>query len=111
MLEPAARATGRRGHMALSTRHWDGQATAGAAEGALGRDRPAASGSSCRWNAADQDFTRRVAARTTGGAVTAAAILAPCARKATSMPVSATAATAIRPDGDRVVATWPAGSQ
>src|SRR5580658_11188107 len=109
MLETAARATRKRGHMGLSPRHWSGQATVGAAEGALGRDRPAASGSSCRWNAADQDFTRNVAARTSGRAVTAAAILAPCARKATSMPVSATAATAIRPDGDGVVATWPAG--
>jgi hypothetical protein len=52
-----------------------------------------------------------VAARTSGRAVTAAAILAPCARKATSMPVSATAATAIKPDGDGVVATWSAGGQ
>src|ERR1700728_5264995 len=105
MLETAARATCRRAQMALSTRHWDGQATAGATEGALGRDRPAASGSSCRWNAADQDFTRSVTPRTSGRAVTAAAILAPCARKATSMPVRATAATAIRPDGDGMVAT------
>src|SRR5580658_1133574 len=84
-------------------RLWNGQAAAGAAEGALGRDRPAASGSSCRWNAADQDFSRSATARPVSGrAVTAAAILAPCARKAASMPVSATAASAIRPDADGV---------
>ena len=35
----------------------------------------------------------------------AAAILVPYARKATSMPVSAIAATAIRPDGDGLAAT------
>ncbi len=77
-----------------------GQAAAGAADGALGRTCPGASGLSCRWNAALQDFLRRATARPISGPEAyCSASLADCASSATTAPASATAATAMRPDG------------
>src|SRR5262252_1577512 len=80
-------------------------AAAMAAEGALGRGRPAASGSRCSWYAARQDFSRSAAARLASG--TAAArrpSLAPLARHTVSAPArtapaSTVTASADRPDG------------
>ena len=56
------------------------QAAAGAADGALGRGLPAASGSRCRRNAAHQDFSRRPAARRVSGAVVRRARSGRCPR-------------------------------
>ena len=78
------------------------QAAAGAADGALGRGLPAASGSRCRRKAAHQDFSRRPAARRLSGtAVTARAIRALSATAATTRPIrtadSTAALTTVRP--------------
>src|SRR5271166_3176111 len=72
------------------------QAAAGTAVGALGRGRPAASGSRWRRYAADQDFSRRPAARrVSGGAVAIRAMRAPSAATAATRPISTAASTAV----------------
>ena len=72
------------------------QAAAGAADGALGRGLPAASGSRCRRKAAHQDFSRRPAVRRVSGAtVTARAIRALSATTATTRPITTAASTAV----------------
>ncbi len=78
------------------SRAGEGQTAAGTADGALGRGRPAASGSRWRWNAADQDFSRRPATRlVNGGAVAIRAIRAPSAATAATRPISTAARTAV----------------
>src|SRR5581483_3638972 len=80
------------------------KAAAGAAEGALGLDRPAASGSRWRRNAARQDFSRSAEARRTSGRAAESgdgqATEAIRARTAASMaPARTVPARAVRPDG------------
>src|SRR5258708_25267222 len=86
-----------------------GQAAAGATDGALGRARPAASGSRWRRNAAHHDFSRRPAARLTRGPdVTARARRVLPARTVTIRPATT---------ADRMAAlsapkaAWPAHTQ
>jgi hypothetical protein len=84
----------------MPARMRESQAAAGAAEGALGLVRPAASGLSSRWNTAPRDFSLRALARPLSGrAVTAAPILAPWARNATARPARTMAAHASMPVG------------
>src|SRR6201999_3646158 len=72
-----------------------GNQAAGAAEGARGRGPPAASGSRCRRNAADQDFFCKPAARPrNGAAVMDRAIRALPAIVAATRPARTTARTA-----------------
>lgn len=73
-----------------------GQAAAGAAEGALGRGRPAASGSRWRRKAARQDFSRSADARPLSGI---ASVIRPIrearAKHAPSAPTRTATASAV----------------
>src|SRR5689334_10183927 len=84
-------------------------AAAGTAEGALGLDRPAASGSRWRRNAAPQDFSRSAEARRISGWAADSgdgeATEAIRARTAASMaPARTVPASAVSPDG--LAASW-----
>jgi hypothetical protein len=82
-----------------------GQAAAGTADGARGRVRPAASGSSWRWKAAPQDLRRSAMARRSSGPAVSLGSQPDLASSPMAAPASATAARAIRPDGTH----WPCG--
>ena len=79
-------------------------AAAGAADGALGLDRPAASGSRWRRNAARQDFSRSAEARRTIGsaAVVRDRLATEVSRASTAAnmaPARTAVASAVRPEG------------
>src|SRR5580704_4705204 len=84
-------------------------AAAGAAEGALGLVRPAASGSRWRKNAARQDFSRSARARRISGRAAAvretpATEVSRASTAANMAPARTVAARAVRPEG--LTASW-----
>src|SRR5580693_1931810 len=84
-------------------------AAAWAADGALGLDRPAASGSRWRKNAASQDFSRSAEARRIIGRVavvrdTLATEVSRASTAANMAPARTAPASAVRPDG--LTASW-----
>ena len=86
----------------------DGTAAAGAAEGALGRDRPAASGSRWRKNATRQDLSRSAETRRVIGAAAArespATEVSRASTAANTAPARMAAASAGSSEG--VIASW-----